>query len=123
MGYFDWILDYNGVPTVSDARYLKYIFSIEAMRFIARNSHKTFFLHLAYNAPRAPFEAPETYIDFYRQFESFNEGVCRIYAMIQKMDDGIGRVLEALCQHGLENNSIVLFTCDNGPLLKKMGRV
>ncbi|XOV89473.1 MAG: sulfatase-like hydrolase/transferase [Pseudomonadota bacterium] len=117
MGYFDWFLDYNGVSKKSDGRYLTDVFTSEAVDFIARHKADPFLLYIAYSAPHAPFEAPEATIQRYREVGGLDEGVCRIYAMIEHMDLGVGRILDQLLELGMYENTMVLVTSDNGPLL------
>ena len=121
MRYFDWILDYNNQTVKSDGRYLTDVFTDESIEYIERHRNEPFFLYLAYNAPHPPFEAPQDQIDKYRRLGHLDEGVCRIYAMIERLDFGVGRLLETLRNNGLENNTLILFSSDNGPLLKEVG--
>ena len=113
--YFDWRINYNGTHKDADGRYLTDVFTDEAAGFIERHRDKSFFLHLAYNAPHGPFEAPEEEVQPFLERGSLNKGVSHIYAMIKRMDEGIGRVLETLKKQGLRENTIVIFTSDNGP--------
>ncbi len=114
--YFAWRLDYNGSFQRSDGRYLTEVFTEEALGFITRHQDEPFFLHLAYNAPHVPLQAPEAIAQKYIA-QGLGLGVSLIYAMIEVMDAGIGRILESLDEHGLVDNTIVLFTSDNGPAL------
>jgi len=113
--YFDWVLDRNGSFEKSDGRYLTDVFTEEAVGFIRRNRDRPFFLHLAYNAPHTPLQAPEDEVRPFAETGKFNRGVSTIYAMIHRMDAGVARVLETLRREGLEADTIVLFTSDNGP--------
>jgi arylsulfatase A len=117
MWYYDWILDVNGQPWQSNGRYLTDVFTDQAIGFIRRYRHQPFFLYLAYNAPHVPLEAPEEDIAHFREMGLYNEAVCILYAMIRRMDAGIGRILETLKELGLDENTLVLFTSDNGPWL------
>ena len=120
MGYFDWVLDVNDRGQWrSDGSYLTDVFSSKASEFISRNRSNLFFLYVAYNAPHLPPEAPNSLVQKYRDFSHLDEGVCRIYAMLEAMDSGIGQILDELENHGLYENTLVLFTSDNGPLLGK----
>ncbi len=113
--YFEWELERNDVKQECDGRYLTDVFTEEACSFIERHKSEPFFLHLAYNAPHGPLEAPEEEVLPFLETGMFNKGVSHIYAMIKRMDAGIGRVLEKLDKLGLRENTIVLFTSDNGP--------
>lgn len=117
MDYYAWILDVNGRPRRSNGRYLTDVFTDEGVAFIERHRNEPFFLYMAYNAPHSPLQAPGPEIDVYRDIARFNEGVCRLYAMIHRMDTGIARLLDALDRAGIAENTLVLFTSDNGPWL------
>lgn len=105
-----WILR-NHEP-VKTTQYLTDEFSDEAVRFIARNKAKPFFLYLAYNAPHGPLQATEKYLS---RFPNIENSKRRTYAaMVSAVDDGVGRVLAELRQQGLEENTLVFFLSDNG---------
>lgn len=113
--YWQWRLDYNGSYRKPDGRYLTDVFTEEAIDFIKRHRHEPFFLHLTYNAPHFPFQVPDEEVEPFRNLGKYSEGVCLIYGMNRRMDRGIGEVLNALQDYGIEENTIVLFTSDNGP--------
>ena len=115
MDYYTWSLDRNGTTERSDGRYLTDVFTDEAVQFIDRHQEEPFFLYLAYNAPHIPLQAPEELIDRYRAMGELTEEVCCLYAMIEAMDTGIGRILDRLEQLGLSDDTIVIFSSDNGP--------
>ncbi len=112
--YYNWRIDYNGQNKKNDGRYLTDVLTDEAIGFINRNYKQPFFLHLSYNAPHFPMQAPDELVQKYVE-RGFTLGVALVYAMIERMDQGIERVLETLQQTGIENNTIVIFTSDNGP--------
>ncbi|MEZ4589828.1 MAG: sulfatase-like hydrolase/transferase [Chloroflexota bacterium] len=114
--YYDWRLEYNDQVVRSNGRYLTDLWTEEAISFIQRHQTNTpFFLSLNYNAPHTPLQAPEEEIRPFRQTGQFPEGVSRVYGMIRRMDSGIGRILETLDRCGLRENTVVIFTSDNGP--------
>ena len=117
MDYYRWVLDRDGEVERSDGRYLTDVFTQEATHFVRRHGSQPFFLYLSYNAPHSPLQAPESRIQQYREPGRFTEEVCRTYAMIEQLDAGIGQILEALDTLGLADNTIVVFTSDNGPVL------
>ncbi len=112
--YYRWRMDVNGTFEQTDGRYLTDVLTERAINFITRHRSEPFMLHLAYNAPHFPMQAPEELVQPYLD-AGFGRGVAIVYAMIEVMDRGIGRVLESLDQHGIADNTIVLFTSDNGP--------
>ncbi|MBN1348179.1 sulfatase-like hydrolase/transferase [candidate division KSB1 bacterium] len=113
--YYHWRLEFNDSVQRSDRRYLTDVFTEEAVQFIERHQKEPFFLHVTFNAPHTPLQAPQEEIRPFEESGKFNKGVSTIYAMIHRMDRGIGRILETLKKCGLEDNTIVLFTSDNGP--------
>ncbi len=117
MYFNDWKIERNGVFEKSDGTYITDLFTDESVNYIKKNKDNPFFLHLAYNAPHFPFEAPEEDIKVFRDMGKFNEKVCTLYAMLAVMDRGIGRVMDTLKECGIDENTIVMFTSDNGPQL------
>jgi len=113
--YYEWRLDVNGTTRASDGRYLTDVFTEEAAGFIRRHRGEPWFLHLAYNAPHFPLQAPEEEIQPYRESGPFTEGAARIYAMIRRVDRGVEQLLDLLDELGMAENTLVMFTSDNGP--------
>ncbi len=115
--YYRYRLDRNGRLEYGDKEaYLTDVFSEEALAFIDRRHKESFFLQLAYNAPHFPLEAPDALAKKYCDM-GFSLGASLIYAMIEVMDVGIGRIMERLEKRGIADNTIVIFTSDNGPAL------
>lgn len=117
MDYWRWVLDHNGTPWASDGRYLTDVFSQEAVEFVQRHREEPFFLYLAYNAPHAPLQAPEDLVERYRSTGELTIAVSAIYAMIERMDSGIGQLQRALESLDLLDDTLVVFTSDNGPAM------
>ncbi len=113
--FYRYRLDRNGSIEYGDGQtYLTDVFSDAALDFIERHQREPFFLQLAYNAPHFPLEAPDTLARKYVEM-GFSLGVSLIYAMIEVMDAGIGRIGEKLDDLGIADNTILIFTSDNGP--------
>lgn len=112
--YYHWILDRNGSTERSDGRYLTDVLTDEAIDFVRRHRQDPFLLCLMYNAPHSPLQAPPEIVQRYTD-KGLRPGVATTYAMIEVMDRGIGRLLTDLEEQGLDENTIVLFTSDNGP--------
>lgn len=74
-----------------------------------------FLLCLTYNAPHTPIQPPE---DWLKRVKNRQQGIsdqrAKLVALIEHMDDGIGRVLRTLEESGLTENTLVIFTSDNG---------
>jgi arylsulfatase A len=113
--YWHWWMDRNGHVDKGDGRYLTDVLTEEAIAFLHRNHSEPFFLHLAYSAPHFPLQAPDDDVAPFLEKEHFTRAVSRLYGMLRTMDRGIGHVLEALADLGLDDNTIVIFSSDNGP--------
>ncbi|MBL9151164.1 MAG: sulfatase-like hydrolase/transferase [Verrucomicrobiales bacterium] len=74
-----------------------------------------FFLYLAYNAPHFPIEPPAEWLAKVRARQpELDEKRAANVAFVEHLDHGIGRVLDALAETGLEKDTLVVFTADNG---------
>ncbi len=113
--YYEWRLDVNGAYRKTDGTYLTDVFTDEAVQFIGRHKDEPFFLHVTYNAPHFPLQVPEEDASPFLESGRFNWGVSTLYGMLQRMDKGVARILAALDEQGLSDNTIVIFTSDNGP--------
>ena len=90
-------------------------FTDRAADFIRRNAGKPFCLYLAYNAIHGPRRAPESYLA--RQ-NGGKEGRDKVRAMVEALDDNVGRVLHTLDELKLANNTLVFYFSDNGGVEK-----
>lgn len=113
--YFDLAVPdhpiYRGLEPIADKGYLTTRLTDEAVAFIGRHKDKPFYVHLAYNAVHAPAEAPEEDI---RKFNTGNKARDVLMAMLLHLDQGVGRVVAALKQAGVFENTLVVFLTDNG---------
>jgi len=99
-------------PRLQPAGYLTDYLAEEAARAIAANRNRPFFMYLAFNAPHTPLQALRSDYDALPQIQHHP---LRVYAaMIRALDRGVGRVLEALRANGLDDDTLVVFTSDNG---------
>jgi arylsulfatase A-like enzyme len=117
MDYYDWWVERNERVEKSDGRYLTDVFTQEAVDFMDRHQKDPFFLMLAYNAPHSPLQAPDKISKPYLE-SGLVPGTGITYAMNEVMDQGLGRLLETLDKLGLDDNTVVMFTSDNGPAFR-----
>ena len=76
---------------------------------------KPFFIYLAYNAPHTPIQPPEEWVARVKAREPGLDEKRTVYnALVEHLDDGVGRVLTVLEESGLAENTIVVYTSDNG---------
>ena len=87
-----------------------------ASAFIDRFHDKPFFFYLACRAPHVPLDAPQKYLD--RFPGRMSERRRQALAMLSAVDDGVGRILATLRQHGLEEDTLIFVISDNGAPLK-----
>lgn len=93
------------------------LFTNEAVSFIQERSKSKapFFLYLPYNAPHAPIQPPDEWLDRVKKREAgISETRAKMVALIEHLDDGIGKVVQALKDTGEYKNTLLLFTSDNG---------
>lgn len=105
-----------GNETVEREGYSTDLFTEEAIRFIRENRDRPFFLFLSHAAPHFPFQGPnDRDKEVVPKKKSWQEGDRETYvAMVERMDEGIGDVLGELQKRDLVENTIVVFTSDNG---------
>ena len=105
-------VQFNGSPPFHAGRYMTDYLSDQAAAAIRANRNRPFFLYLAYNAPHTPFQATEA--DF-AAVAAIKDQRARVYAaMIRALDRGVGEVMATLKSQGLDDNTLVIFTNDNG---------
>jgi arylsulfatase A-like enzyme len=109
---------YEGEEDVWREGYLTDLFTDRAVSFIKKQTEaKPFLLSLHYNAPHWPWETRDDKAESDRIENIFHldGGSVKTYlTMIRQMDEGIGRVLAALDETGARENTLILFTSDNG---------
>lgn len=96
---------------VEKADYLTEAFTDEAVAFIRQHRDGPFFLYLPYNAVHGPVQAPERYREM---FDTGNRTDDTFFGMLKCLDDGVGRVMQALRDCGQYENTLVFFLSDNG---------
>ncbi|MDB4614189.1 sulfatase-like hydrolase/transferase [bacterium] len=119
--YWKWNLQRNDAVVPNDGRYLTDVLNDEAVDFIKASAEKgkPFALFLAHHVPHVPLQAPEKLVRKYRQRlgKGGNTNVAIIYAMIEAMDTGLGRVFQTIRDAGEWERTVIVFTSDNGAQL------
>lgn len=111
--YFDDTYWHNG-KTEQYQGYCTDVFFSEALDFIEKNQDNPFFCYISTNAPHAPLNLPEAYFNLYKDNENLSERFQRFYGMITNIDDNFKRLEEKLEDLNLADNTILIFTTDNG---------
>ena len=104
------------------ARYVHTLFDEDALRFMEKNRDTTFFLYLALNVPHANNEAGRFLgdgmeVEDHGEFagEPWPDPEKGFAMMIRNIDNTVGMIYEKLEELGLDKNTLVIFTSDNGP--------
>ena len=111
--YFDPELIHNGKPEHYKG-YCMDVFTDAAIDFIKQNHAKPFFVYLPANLIHAPLVAPK---DSLARYESagLDEKTTIICGMIDSVDRNFDRLCQVVKQLGLEDNTLIIYTSDNGP--------
>ena len=103
---------YNGSKQFNPDAYMTDYLGREAARAIEANKNRPFFMYLAFNAPHTPLQALKSDYD---ALGAITDHRLRVYAaMIRSLDRNVGLVLDTLKAQGLDENTLVIFTSDNG---------
>jgi arylsulfatase A-like enzyme len=108
-GGFDWHRDDR---ENHDEGYTTHLIAREAVRLIReRDNTKPLFLYVPFNGVHAPFQVPDSYARPYAGLT----GKRRTYAgMLSALDEAVGQIVAAIKDAGLTNNTLFVFTSDNG---------
>lgn len=99
----------NANVTSGDQSQLTTWYAERAVKFIEKNKERPFFLYLAHSMPHVPLHVSDKHKD--------KSGTGLHGDVIMEIDWSVGQVLDALKRHDLDNNTLVVFTSDNGPWL------
>ena len=141
VGYFSPFLNQGGVDfqkngvTINDKGYSTFLLAREASNWInSRDKEKPFFMYVPFIAPHTPLEAPKNLIEKYRDLEDLRKPTRNISAdrarefsktlapsarplyaaVVDALDQAIGEILTTIEEAGIEDETIILFSSDNG---------
>jgi len=122
--YFNPVLERNG-KLVEGKGFLTDDLTDKGLEFISKNKEKPFLLYLPYNTPHSPMQVPDRYWSRFKDKEltqkhkdtalediSFTKAAL---AMVENIDDNVGRILNKLQELNLQENTIIVYLSDNGP--------
>lgn len=122
--YYDAPMDHNG-ETVRGKGYMTDDLATHAIDFIHQKSKakSPFFCMVSFNTPHSPMQVPDAYWNRFAKKELVQKGsrledpqfTRTALAMVENIDDNVGRVLNTLKSLGIEKNTIVIYLSDNGP--------
>ena len=107
------------IPTLKPRREGEYLTDREgdeAVRFIRQNKDKPFFLYMAHYAVHTPIQAKKDLTEKYRDKPRYGQKNPAYAAMIESVDDAVGEICSVLDELNLTQNTLVIFTSDNGGL-------
>ena len=110
--YFDDTYFRNGVPEKTKG-YCTDVWFDEAIAYTEKQKEEPFFMYLALNAAHGPFNVPEKYEQMYSD-APLTDIQKRFYGMISNIDDNFGRLVAHLKETDQFDNTIIIFTTDNG---------
>ena len=109
----------NDAPAQA-AGYMTDLITERSIRFIEQNANRPFFVDVAFNAPHWPYQRPDqpsTAAEGARHMTAFDQPTntrADYVAMLERVDLSVGRILAAIDKAGLRQNTIVIYTNDNG---------
>jgi len=115
LGLSKYSLGYKNGHFNKNGEYLADRFTNEAVKFISENKDKPFFLYLAHDAVHTPIQAKENIIEKYKTKNTDGCHSHAVYAaMIESVDQSVGKINKTLEDLGLSENTILIFFSDNG---------
>lgn len=113
-GYFSpYNIDY--IKDGPKGEYLTDRLTSEAISFVKKHKDTTFFVYLPYYTVHTPIMGKEQLIKKFKNKEGINgQNNPKYAAMVASMDENVGKLLGALSDNGLEKNTLIIFTSDNG---------
>jgi arylsulfatase A-like enzyme len=107
-----YAVQFNGSPMFKPNGYMTDYLTDEAVRAVKANRNRPFFMYFAPNAIHTPLQATKADYDALPEIKDHR---LRVYgAMVRNLDRNVGRLLQALREKGLDQNTLVIFTSDNG---------
>ncbi len=108
-GEVDW---YHDDQPLKEEGYSTHLITREACRLIeAQPKNKPLFLYVPYNGVHSPLQVPESYLEPYGDLKG---GRKTLAGMLAAVDESIGKIVAALDQAGLRENTLIVFSADNG---------
>jgi len=122
----------NDGTSLRGAHHSQDLFTAEALKFIEKNKDHPFFLYLPFIIPHLAIQTTDKFLDMYQgkiqETPYKHRGYIKnpyphaAYAgMITQMDDAIGQIMNQIKNMGLDKNTLILFTSDNGPAYNRLG--
>lgn len=106
---------FNAGEAFEPGGYITDYYTEEAVKVIEKNKHQPFFLYLGHFAPHNPLQSLKEDYDHFSHLSEKNEHELRVYSgMLRALDRGVGKILDTLEEQGLSENTLIIFSSDNG---------
>jgi len=111
-GNLPYAVNFNEGPRMKPKGHLTDYLTNEAVKVIELNKNRPFFMYMAYWAVHSPLQAKK---EDYEKLSYINNHEERVLAaMVMSVDRGVGKIRKALEDNGIDKNTIIVFTSDNG---------
>ncbi|WP_425617554.1 arylsulfatase [Anatilimnocola sp. NA78] len=108
-GVHDW---YRDDKELKEEGYSTHLLAREACKLIAeKDKSKPLFLYVPFNGVHAPLQVPDSYTQPYESIEGNRR---KVAGMLAAVDEAIGQIVAAIDQAGLRENTLIVFSADNG---------
>lgn len=111
-GNLPYAVNFNEGPRIKPDGHLTDYLTNEAVKVIEKNKNRPFFLYLAYWAVHSPLQAKKEDYEKLSFIENHDERV--LASMVMTVDRGVGKVRDVLKKNNIDDNTIIIFTSDNG---------
>ncbi len=108
------------IPTLKSRKQGEYLTdreADEAVKFITDHADKSFFLYMAHYAVHTPIQAKQNLTAKYQAKTATHQKNAKYAAMVESVDHAVGKILDAVEQAGVADNTMIIFTSDNGGLV------
>jgi uncharacterized sulfatase len=111
-GNLPYAVNFNEGPRMNPDGHLTDYLTDEAVKVIEKNKNRPFFLYLAYWAVHSPLQAKKEDYEKLSFIKNHEERV--LASMVMTVDRGVGKIRDVLKENNMDNNTIIIFTSDNG---------
>jgi uncharacterized sulfatase len=105
---------FNGKPVDFPGRWSSQVIVDYALDFMQRQQDTSFLAYLSFLTCHAPLEAPDSLVAIYTE-QGLSPNLATLYAMVDWVDQAVGRLFEGMQALGLDENTVVILLSDNGP--------
>lgn len=112
--YFNSTIEENDEPIIAEG-YLPDYLTQRAIDFIEDHHSEPFFCYIPFNTPHSPFQVPDHYFEKYKQ-KGIDDKAASVYGMVENIDHNVCRILHCLDSLDLDEQTIVIYMSDNGPV-------